>query len=639
MSHYTHDGRDYTQGEQPGYGGGGGGGGHGYGRRYHPEPIKLDPTKEKLIMRPNAPIPKFFPAPTAIQVIPIYDDAGPGMPPPQSAPAHRPTYDRSETIRPMGRSRSHTPGRAVYTDSEYDYSDDDYDHRERRGRGRSYSQSYSRSQSRGGGGGYDSYPSDYDSDRRGGYRSRGRSMSSSSGSDRYRRGRSRSRYTSTDDEGAYYAGHARPGGTAYAGSAYESRARPPDAVTPSGKPYSQTPQPQSGVNAHVPSQGYAGSMYGGSQVGNHHPQSASASAYALALSQAHSQHGGAPSQYAPSHHSHAPSHHHHGGGAGSRASVYDSRARPPDALTPSGKPYSQAPQPHSLPVQSASHSQAHAQAGYAPSHHTHHSRGSSSVSTGGGSRSGSGTSVHHFTVQSPSPTRGETTFGLLGHTPSHAASRMSYAPSHHSHHSYAPSQRAPSHAPSRPQSHFSAAPSRLSHAPSAAAHSVLSSTPSALSAAGLERGIMDAIQRYLKELPTNPNFCYSSCKGRKKAVCIGINYIGQKDELRGCANDARNMRKFLMTNYGFKSSDILLLLDDDKGPTGGAAKPTKREMFNAMAWLVKDAKMHDSLFFHYSGHGGQSPDASGMEKDGMDETIYPMDYDKDGDIIDDERTL
>jgi hypothetical protein len=41
-----------------------------------------------------------------------------------------------------------------------------------------------------------------------------------------------------------------------------------------------------------------------------------------------------------------------------------------------------------------------------------------------------------------------------------------------------------------------------------------------------------------------------------------------------------------------------------------------------------------------SGHGGQSPDASGKEKDGMDEVIFPVDYDDKqgdgpGDIIDD----
>ena len=40
-----------------------------------------------------------------------------------------------------------------------------------------------------------------------------------------------------------------------------------------------------------------------------------------------------------------------------------------------------------------------------------------------------------------------------------------------------------------------------------------------------------------------------------------------------------------------------------------------------------------------SGHGDQSPDASGRELDGMDETIFPVDYDQEGDIIDDVGSL
>lgn len=38
-----------------------------------------------------------------------------------------------------------------------------------------------------------------------------------------------------------------------------------------------------------------------------------------------------------------------------------------------------------------------------------------------------------------------------------------------------------------------------------------------------------------------------------------------------------------------------------------------------MRWLVKDAQPNDSLFFHYSGHGGQTKDLDGDEADGYDE--------------------
>lgn len=49
-----------------------------------------------------------------------------------------------------------------------------------------------------------------------------------------------------------------------------------------------------------------------------------------------------------------------------------------------------------------------------------------------------------------------------------------------------------------------------------------------------------------------------------------------------------------------------------------------------------DVSSGDAIFFHFSGHGGQSPDAAGVEEDGMNETILPVDVKKAGMITDDE---
>jgi hypothetical protein len=130
-----------------------------------------------------------------------------------------------------------------------------------------------------------------------------------------------------------------------------------------------------------------------------------------------------------------------------------------------------------------------------------------------------------------------------------------------------------------------------------------------------------------------PTFQYSKCTGRKKALCIGINYHGQKKELLGCVNDAKNVREFLIRHYGFKSHDIVLLTDDARDPH---SVPTRQNMIDAMHRLVQGARPHDSLFFHYSGHGGPTPDLEGDEIDGFDEVIFPTDYKKHGVIIDDE---
>lgn len=129
------------------------------------------------------------------------------------------------------------------------------------------------------------------------------------------------------------------------------------------------------------------------------------------------------------------------------------------------------------------------------------------------------------------------------------------------------------------------------------------------------------------------HFQYSKCTGRKKALCIGINYIGQKRQLRGCINDIRNVKRYLTAYRGYHDGDIVMLMDETTNPR---QMPTRRNIIDAMRWLVKDAKPHDSLFFHYSGHGGQVPDHNGSETDGYDEVIYPVDYKKAGVILDDE---
>ncbi|KAL0061960.1 Ca(2+)-dependent cysteine protease, partial [Marasmius tenuissimus] len=122
-----------------------------------------------------------------------------------------------------------------------------------------------------------------------------------------------------------------------------------------------------------------------------------------------------------------------------------------------------------------------------------------------------------------------------------------------------------------------------------------------------------------------PYFQYSQCTGKKKALCIGINYIGRNGELQGCINDANNISNFLCTHFGYKREDIVMLTDDATNP----------RQIQAMQWLVAGAAPDDSLFFHYSGHGGQTEDLDGDEDDGYDEVIYPLDHEENGHIVDD----
>jgi len=75
-----------------------------------------------------------------------------------------------------------------------------------------------------------------------------------------------------------------------------------------------------------------------------------------------------------------------------------------------------------------------------------------------------------------------------------------------------------------------------------------------------------------------------------------------------------------------------MLTDDSPNPR---QIPTKKNIIDGMQWLVRDARPNDSLFLHYSGHGGQTKDTDGDEADGYDEVIYPVDFKQAGHIVDD----
>ncbi|KAI0037129.1 caspase domain-containing protein [Vararia minispora EC-137] len=116
----------------------------------------------------------------------------------------------------------------------------------------------------------------------------------------------------------------------------------------------------------------------------------------------------------------------------------------------------------------------------------------------------------------------------------------------------------------------------------------------------------------------HPDFGFSKCTGKKKAVCIGINYIGSSHSLD--------------ETYNFPREQIMVLTDDSPEERN---QPTQKNIVSALQWLTHDAQPHDSLFIHYSGHGGQIQDQDGDEVDGLDEIIFPVDYQEAGIILDD----
>jgi metacaspase-1 len=120
--------------------------------------------------------------------------------------------------------------------------------------------------------------------------------------------------------------------------------------------------------------------------------------------------------------------------------------------------------------------------------------------------------------------------------------------------------------------------------------------------------------------------------GTRKCLFIGINYFGQKGELRGCINDVKNIRGFLESNY---TIDEMIVLTDDQ-TDDPEHMPTRANILKGFRWLRQGVKPGDSLILHYSGHGGSIKDTDGDEEDGMDETLCPVDYATAGVIVDDE---
>ncbi|KAI0241918.1 Ca(2+)-dependent cysteine protease, partial [Massospora cicadina] len=87
-----------------------------------------------------------------------------------------------------------------------------------------------------------------------------------------------------------------------------------------------------------------------------------------------------------------------------------------------------------------------------------------------------------------------------------------------------------------------------------------------------------------------------------------------------------------LPRFGFEPTNVTILTDDQQHPL---RIPTYDNITGAMRWLVEGAKAGDSLFLHYSGHGGTQRDTDGDEEDGYDETILPLDYESKGQITDD----
>lgn len=117
----------------------------------------------------------------------------------------------------------------------------------------------------------------------------------------------------------------------------------------------------------------------------------------------------------------------------------------------------------------------------------------------------------------------------------------------------------------------------------------------------------------------------------KKALLVGINYIGTKNQLNGCIDDINDIKDYLIGNKSFDPQSIVCLSDDQTDPT---RIPNQDNIIRHLTIGVSQMKAGDVLYFHYSGHGSIVRNFNGQEPSGFDETIVPLDFETTGMIQD-----
>lgn len=106
----------------------------------------------------------------------------------------------------------------------------------------------------------------------------------------------------------------------------------------------------------------------------------------------------------------------------------------------------------------------------------------------------------------------------------------------------------------------------------------------------------------------------------KKLLTVGINRY-PNCALSGCVNDSILITKMFTEKFGFSSSNVRALLDEEA---------TTKNILTNLSWLISNVCSGDTVVFHYSGHGSQVPVEDPQntdEDDGFDEILCPINID------------
>lgn len=96
-----------------------------------------------------------------------------------------------------------------------------------------------------------------------------------------------------------------------------------------------------------------------------------------------------------------------------------------------------------------------------------------------------------------------------------------------------------------------------------------------------------------------PSTTLPAITGTRRAVLIGLNYIGTRNELLGCIEDVRNVQEVLQGTLGYSPENITLLTEVS------VTRPTRANIVAALTALISATRPGDVAFVWYSGHGKQ----------------------------------
>lgn len=131
----------------------------------------------------------------------------------------------------------------------------------------------------------------------------------------------------------------------------------------------------------------------------------------------------------------------------------------------------------------------------------------------------------------------------------------------------------------------------------------------------------------------------------KIGLLIGINYFNSQNELYGCINDTKMIRRKLL-KLGYKFENITVLRDDGNGEKGllkdlKDTLPTRENIIYSLKNIIDISNLTSvdkkvELFISYSGHGSYVMDTNEDEIDKKDEVLVPCDFLTSSFINDDE---